>query len=70
VSHPPVEQAGSGFEDVLDRAAALVGVAADRSKCRGLAGRLARLAVERAEDGGQLGTREVGHRRLLLMWRA
>ncbi len=59
-AHPPVEQAGSGFEDVLDRAAERVGVPADRGERRGLAGRVARPAVERAQDGGQLGSGEVG----------
>ena len=68
-AHPSVEQAGGGFEDVLDRAAELVGVAADRGECHGLAGRFARLAVERAQDGGELGSGVGRSWWLVLVWR-
>ena len=52
----------SAAASVLDRAADLVGMAADRGECRGLAGRIAGPAVERAENGIQLSSGEVGHR--------
>jgi hypothetical protein len=57
-----VEQAGGGVEDLLQRTANRVGVPTDRGECRGLAGRVAGPAVERAENGIQLSSGEVGHR--------
>ncbi len=61
-AHPPVEQAGGGGEQVVEAEAEAFGVRADAAQRRVLAVGIARLAVERAEDGVELGLAEVGHR--------